>query len=250
MRERIGNSGRTKPALKYANPAGTCSHVGCDGRLRKAPEGWFGKFCNKCSRLLIDHGSLTTKVPSVTQQPHAVLYETIIEVGHQLIKGRNYAGMPSQGATLDRTERHNDQANMGNVEYARRNDLWLLQHYYHHQTVTKQMNKLDWLLHMTAIVGVVHMYPEGFDSDDQAALFLCKRGLGKVGLPCVRLDQKGLPASHGRFPLRTARMLAQRLKGDWGMGLSMQRMVTEAVLVKAEENKKLNEATNSEETII
>jgi hypothetical protein len=222
---RIGGTERNKPALKYANETGECTRDGCDQILRKAPAGYYGKYCNKCSRLLIDHGSFNTKVPKLTQQPYKVLYETIKEVGYEHIKERNYIYMAAQNATLERTERYMTEQNMGQIIYAEQSDLWLLNHYYHHALITKGMDKLDWLLHMTAIVGVVNMRPDGFDSDDQASLFLCKRGLGVKGLPSVRLDSKGEPKPHSRFPLKRARSLAKLLKEDWSIQGSLETII-------------------------
>lgn len=165
----------------------------------------------------------------LSDQPYSVLYETIREVGKQLI--RECSGeIGGQAAVLERAKLHSDQDGMGDPLLARRSDIWLLHHYYHHQLVTKERNHIDWLLHMTAVVGITQLYPQGFASDDQVALFICKRGLGYKSLPSVRLKKNGLPAEHGRFPLRTARMLAQRVKSDWMMTLRMQQLVSDQVL--------------------
>lgn len=226
---RIGGTERNKPSLKYANPAGTCSRPGCNRMLRRTEAGYYGKYCNPCSRQLIDHGAFDSKVPMLSDQPYSVLYETIREVGKQLI--RECSGeIGGQAAVLERAKLHSDQDGMGDPLLARRSDIWLLHHYYHHQLVTKERNHIDWLLHMTAVVGITQLYPQGFASDDQVALFICKRGLGYKSLPSVRLKKNGLPAEHGRFPLRTARMLAQRVKSDWMMTLRMQQLVSDQVL--------------------
>jgi len=232
--QRIGNTERSKPALKYANEAGTCSRLGCDRRLRKADAGFYGKYCNPCSRQLIDHGAFDSKVPILTDQPYAVLYQTIREVGEQLIREQS-RHMGGQAAVLERAQLYAEWDGMGNPLLARRSDIWLQHHYYHHQLVTKQRNPIDWLLHMTAVVGITQLYPKGFASDDQVALFVCKRGLGYKSLPSVRLKKDGTPAEHGRFPLRTARILAQRVKSDWVITPGMQELVSKSVLAKTAE---------------
>jgi len=233
---RIGNSERTKPALKYANPAGTCSRHGCDGKLRRAEAGYYGKYCNPCSRQLIDHGAFDSKVPALSEQAYAVLYETIREVGEELIRQCN-SEIGGQAASLERAKQHCELDGMGDPLLAQRSDVWLLHHYYHHQLVTKERPPIDWLLHMTAVVGITQLYPNGFASEDQIALFICKRGLGYKSLPSVRLRRNGLPSDHGRFPLRRARTLAQKVKGDWKLTPHMQELVSKRVLEKAEQLK-------------
>ncbi len=232
--DRIGNTERTKPALKYANEAGTCCRLGCDRLLRRADAGFYGKYCNPCSRQLVDHGAFDSKVPVLTGQPFAVLYETIREVGEQLITEQS-AEIGGQAAVLERAKLHSTWDGMGDPLLARRSDIWLLHHYYHHHLVTKNRNPIDWLLHMTAVVGITQLYPEGFASGDQMALFICKRGLGFKSLPSIRLKRDGMPAEHGRFPLRSARMLAQKVKSDWLLRPRMQELVAVRVLEKAEE---------------
>lgn len=226
---RIGNTERSKPALKYANESGTCSRLGCDRRLRKAEAGFYGKFCNPCSRLLIDHGDFDSKVPVLTEQPYRILYQTIQSVGKVLIREKSRE-IGRQAAALERAKQYSEWDGMGDPRLAKRSDIWLLHHYYHHQLVTKNRNPIAWLLHMTAVVGITQLYPEGFASSDQEALFICKRGLGYKSLPSVRLKRNGLPAEHGRFPLRTARMLAHRVKSDWLMISMMQEQVSAVVL--------------------
>ncbi|MEH6652244.1 MAG: hypothetical protein V7707_19650 [Motiliproteus sp.] len=231
--ERIGNSGRSKPALKYANEAGTCSRPSCSRMLRRATAGYYGKYCNQCSRRLIDHGDFTTDVPTITQQPYAVLYETIKEVAATLIKEAD-GSMGRQAAALERVAEFSNADGMGDPVLAKRSDIWLTHHYYHHQLVTKKRDPIDLLLHMTAVVGVTQLHSQGFSTDDQEALFLCKRGLGYKSLPSVRLSLDGSPAGHGRFPLRTARMLAKRIKGDWTLTPCMLELVAESIQTKAE----------------
>jgi hypothetical protein len=225
---RIGNSGRTKPALKYANTAGTCSRPNCHRMLRRASAGFYGKYCNQCSRRLIDHGSFTTDVPTLTQQPYAVLYKAIKDVAVELIRSKDEA-MGRQAATLERAVGYSGADGMGEPALAKRSDIWLIHHYYHHQLVTRQRDPIDLLLHMTAVVGLTQLHPQGFATDDQEALFLCKRGLGYQSLPSVRLGRDGLSAEHGRFPLRTARMLAKRIKGDWTLTPRMQELIAETI---------------------
>jgi hypothetical protein len=229
MLGRIGNTERSKPTLKRANPAGTCSRLGCSGRLRKADAGFYGKYCNPCSRKLIDHGAFDSKVPTLTQEPYMTLYQVIREVGLELLREQN-ALMGGQAASLERARLHSDQEKMGDPLLARRSDIWLLHHYYHHQLVTKECDHIDWLLHMTAVVGVIQLHPNGFASDDQEALFICKRGLGYRSLPSVRLKRNGTPAEHGRFALRSARMLAKKVKSDWVLMPRMQELVAERLL--------------------
>lgn len=235
MLGRIGSTERSKPALKYANPAGTCSRSGCDGKLRRADAGFYGKYCNPCSRELIDHGAFDSKVPKLNEQPYAMLYEVIREVGLELLRECNGL-MGGQAATLERARLHCEHDDMGDPLLARRSDIWLLHHYYHHQLITKECDHIDWLLHMTAVVGITQLYPEGFASDDQVALFICKRGLGYKGLPSVRLKGDGLPAEHGRFALRSVRMLAKKVRFDWLMMPRMQELVAERLMVKIGEN--------------
>jgi hypothetical protein len=167
----------------------------------------------------------------LTDQPHALLYETIREVGAKLIKECS-GDIGAQAAVLERARLHCNQNGMGDPLLASRSDIWLLHHYYHHQLINKNRNPIDWLLHMTAVVGVIQLYPEGFASDDQVALFICKRGLGYKSLPSVRLKRNGTPAEHGRFPLRTARMLSKRVKSDWAMTPRMQELVSKRTLEK------------------
>ncbi|MEH6652332.1 MAG: hypothetical protein V7707_20130 [Motiliproteus sp.] len=230
---RIGNSGRTKPAMKYANEAGTCSRPSCNRTLRRATEGFYGKYCNPCSRRLIDHGDFTSDVPTITQQPYAVLYETIIEVATELIRTADGA-MGRQAATLERIVEFSKEDGMGDPALAKRSDTWLIHHYYHHQLTTKKRDPIDLLLHMTAVVGMTQLHPQGFATDDQETLFLCKRGLGYKSLPLVRLKADGTPAPHGRFPLRTARVLAKRIKGDWVLTPRMLELVAEQIQIKAD----------------
>ncbi|WP_415906497.1 hypothetical protein ACMXYX_03580 [Neptuniibacter sp. QD72_48] len=227
---RIGNTQRTKPAMKYANPAGTCSHIGCNNKLRRADSGFFGKYCNPCSRRLIDHGAFNSKVPSLKQEPYASIYKAVRQVVLELIRERNGA-IASQASVLERAKRHASWDGIGDPRLARRSDIWLLHHYYHHQLITKERNPIDWLLHMTAVVGVVQLYPQGFETKDQEALFLCKRGLGYKSLPSVRLKKDDTPAPHGRFPLRAARELARRVKSDWLLTSSALELVAKRLLV-------------------
>jgi len=186
---------------------------------------------------LIDHGAFDSKVPKLSDQPYSVLYETIREIGLELIKD-NSTLMAKQASTLDRAQQHCQYEDMGDPMRAKRSDIWLLHHYYHHQLIAKERNTVEWVLHMTAVIGITQMHSDGFASDDQEALFLCKRGLGYKSLPSVRLSRNGLPADHGRFPLRTARMLAQKLKGDWGMTAGMQKLVSKRVMEKAEQRRR------------
>lgn len=236
---RIGNSGRTKPAMKYANESGTCSRPSCNRMLRRATAGYYGKYCNPCSRRLIDHGDFTTDVPTLTQQPYAVLYETIKEIAAELVKGCDGA-MGRQAAALLRVFEYCKVDGMGDPALAKRSDIWLTHHYYHHQLVTKKRDSIDLLLHMTAVVGMTQLHPQGFATDDQEALFLCKRGLGYKSLPAVRLGLDGSPAGHGRFPLRTARMLAKRIKGDWTLTPRMLELVAERIQTKAVAKRSAN----------
>jgi hypothetical protein len=196
--------------------------------LRRASCGFYGKYCNQCSRRLIDHGSFTEDVPTITQQPYAVLYKTIKDVTIELIRSEDEA-MRRQAAALERTVEYCRVDGMGDPALAKRSDVWLVHHYYHHQLITKQRDPIDLLLHMTAMVGLTQLYPQGFTTDDQEALFLCKRALGYQSLPSVRLGRDGLSSEHGRFPLRTARMLAKRIKGDWTLTPRMQELIAETI---------------------
>ena len=238
MLGRIGNSGRTKPALKYANPGGQCSRLGCNRQLRKADAGFYGKYCNPCSRRLIDHGDFDTTVPKLTQEPYATLYQTIRQVGAELIKAAD-GNMGRQAAALERAIERCEWDHMGDPAYAKKTEAWLLHHYYHHQLRNRERHPVVLLLHLTAVVGVTQLHPQGFATDDQVALFLCKRGLGYGSLPAVRLKTDGTPAPHGRFPLRTARDLAKRLRSDWGMTPAMMEHVAEKVLEKREAQKEI-----------
>ncbi|WP_421867053.1 hypothetical protein [Motiliproteus sp.] len=225
---RIGGTERQRPALKYANPKGECSRIGCNNSLRRAPDGWYGRFCNPCSRLLLEHGDFNTTVPRLKDESIALLYQTTMDVVLDMVRkqDREIAG---HAWSIQRCEEYAGRPGMGDPLLALRSDTWLYHHYIHHKLKTQEQAPLDVLLHLVGVVGVTQLGPQYFATPDQMDLFLVKRGLGH-GLPSIRVSASGKPAPHGRWSMRRARLLARKLRGDWGLGPQSQGRVAEEVL--------------------
>lgn len=225
---RIGGTERQRPVLKYANPKGECSRVGCSNHLRRAPSGWYGRFCNPCSRLLLEHGDFDTTVPRLKDRAIVVLYETIKDVLVEMIR-KKHADVSGLAWSILRCEEFAERPGMGDPFLARRNDTWLYHHYIHHKLKNLKHPPLDVLLHLVGAVGVTQLAPQRFATHDQTDLFLVKRGLGH-GLPSIRVSVAGDPVPHGRWALRRARMLARKMRGDWSLGGAVQGYVAEEML--------------------
>jgi len=227
---RIGGTERTRPALKYANPRGECSNAMCDNLIRKAPAGWYGKYCNQCSRRLQDQGDLNTSVPKLKDKPIAIIYATTSDVVRQLLKERH---KDTTGAAwgLERCIEWSDKSGMGDPVWALRNDNWMYHHYIHHKLKTLKQEPVEVLVHLMSVVGVTQLAPQYFATKDQEDLFLVKRGLGH-GLPSIKVSKDGKHQRHGRWSLRRARVLAGKLRVDWKLGGNVQRLVAEEVLLR------------------
>lgn len=227
---RIGRTDRQRPSLKYANPKGECSRVGCSNQLRRAPDGWYGRFCNPCTRLLVEHGDFNTTVPKLADEPIAMSYRTIKDVMLEMVREPQLEAAGHAWA-IQRCETYADHEGMGDPLLAQRNDTWLYHHYIHHKLRNLEQRPVDVMLHLVGVVGVTQLASEQFASPDQVDLFLVKRGLGH-GLPSIRLTKDGKAAPHGRWSLRKARMLARKMRGDWSLGPRAQGLVAGEMLKK------------------
>lgn len=230
---RIGNTERQRPALKYANTAGTCSRYGCDNLLRRAPSGFYGKFCNPCSRLLVEHGDFNTRVP-VLKGPKAHATGSIYNTALALIveAARNEEPvMYGAAAALMRMEQYSENPNAGDPRYALSNDNWTYHHYLHHLSQLKE-TPAKAACHLMAVVAVTQLVPEKFASTDQQDLFIVKRGLGGGGLPSLRVNSVGEGVPHGRHSLRRVRKLAAKMRGDFKLDAALLYRVAEAAGAK------------------
>lgn len=226
---RIGNTERLRPALKYANTAGTCSRYDCNNLLRRAPRGYYGKFCNLCSRILIEHGDLKTRVP-VLKGPKAqaigVIYNTALSSLVETARNKEPA-MYGAGAALKSIELYAENPNAGKTQYALSNDNWTYHHYLHHLVKQKGTAGMA-ICHLMAVVAITQLLPEKFASRDQLDLFVVKRGLGGRGLPSLKVNKVDQEVPHGRHSLRRVRMLAAKIRGDFKVNTTLCKRIAEA----------------------
>ena len=231
---RIGNSEKQgKPSLKYANPKGECSRFSCNGLLKRRPEGnYFGKYCDKCTSLLNQHGDFETKVPTLKHKQFKVIYDSISETIRDMLKEENPELLGAAGA-IQRAIEKAGYHSMGDPVLAQRNDVWLYHHYLHNELVNKKRHFAELTVHLMAVVGTSQLLEDKFASSDQRDLFIVRRAFRR-GLPRVNGAQK----AHGHWPLRRARMIAKKLKGDYKLGSEAISRAMTAFEIKADRRKR------------
>lgn len=251
---RIGNTERQRPALKYANPAGTCTRYGCDNQLRQAARGYYGKFCNPCSRILVEHGDLNTRVPAL-KGPKAkaigTIYNAALQVITEAVRNEEPTMYLAAGVNM-RMEKYAENPNAGDPQYALVNDNWTYHHYLHHLAQLKG-TPAKAVCHLMAVVAITQLVPEKFASNDQRDLFTVKRGLGGNGLPALKVNSAGEEVPHGRHSLRKVRKLATKMRGDFKLNTELLNRVADAAGTKlakqVERRQHLRQLTSTHTTV-